>query len=230
MLNHLRQTSSPKNHTIPFDIIRTQNSTIIAMPRLSPLNECNKFSVPAVIALARYLLEAVDFMHTNGVAHRDLKPENVVVDDDGSRLFVIDYGLAARVEGRDHEVYGFVGSDGFVAPEIKMCEKKEKSYYAIPADLWATGNLLEYLSDRCDDPKSPKLKILSSISRSLMDNDPEKRLGATAALDQLNTDSPPTSPDPAAAIAETFERSHAPLESSTRSIPLRRDFSALSYS
>jgi serine/threonine protein kinase len=143
--------------------------------------------VGTIAVLARHLLEAVHFMHANGVVHRDLKPENVVVDDDGSRLFVIDYDLAERVNGRDDVVSGYVGTDGFMAPEVRICKKRGKSYYAIPADLWATGNILEFLLlIICDEPESSALEMLWSISRLLQNDDPEKRPSADEALAMLD--------------------------------------------
>jgi serine/threonine protein kinase len=221
LLEHLHRTSTPDNHTIPFTIVLpAQNGTIIAMPHLDPLNECGSFSVRTTAMLARQLLEAVYFMHTNGVVHRDLKPENVVVDDDELRLFVIDYDLAEQVDGRDHEVSGYVGTDGFMAPEIRQCEKREGAYCAIPADLWAAGNLLEYLLFKCDEPKSSALAMLWSISSLLMNNNPTQRPSAKQALamlDTLSENSIPTS----LAVADASESScAAPAEWLTHPVSL----------
>jgi serine/threonine protein kinase len=193
ILEYLHRTSAPENHTIPFtSVLHTRDGTIIAMPRLKPFSECDSFSVPVrtTFVLARHLLEAACVMHTNGVVHRDLKPENVVVGDDKSQLFVIDYDLAERVDGRDDVVSGYVGTDGFMAPEIRMCKEKDRLYYAIPADLWATGNLPEHLLlIKCDEPESPALETLWSISSLLKNNDPEEQPSADEALTMLDTPS-----------------------------------------
>jgi serine/threonine protein kinase len=223
ILEYLHRTSTHDNHIIPFiSALRTQNGAIIAMPHLKPLNECDSFSVHTTTVLARYLLEAVRFMHTNGVAHRDLKPENVVVNDVGSQLFVIDYDLAERVDGRDHLVYGYVGTDGFMAPEVRENKWEKSAYSALSADLWATGNLLEYLLlTKCDDPKSPALEMLWWIRNMFMNDDPEKRLSADEALTVLNTQSRDTAPTTSHTVADALDGPQAaPMEWSTRPVSL----------
>ena len=154
------------------------------MPHRKPLNECSALSVPIVTDFGRQLVEAVWFMHGQGVAHRDLKPENVVVDLHMHQLSIIDYDLAMFVDGRNEMVHGYVGTEGFTAPEVGD-DWKERYYSPIAADLWATGRVLEFLLSRSDDPKSPKLKLLRSISRRLLDDDPAQRPGADEALDDI---------------------------------------------
>lgn len=194
LLEHLHRTSTHDNHTIPFNVLHTPHCAIIATPHLNTLSECSIFSVHTTVVLARHLLEAVRFVHTNGVVHRDLKPKNVVVNDDESELFVIDYDLAERVDGRDHVVYGYVGTDGFMAPEVRENKRRERSYSAISADLWAAGNLLQYLLVRCDGPESSALQALWSVSSLLMDSDPARRPRADDALAMLGTPTMPPSP------------------------------------
>ena len=151
------------------------------MPYKMPLSECSTLSVSIVVDFGQQLLEAVQFIHEQGVAHRDLKPENVVVDLGERELFIINYGLAMSVDGRDEMVHGYVGTDGFTAPEVGD-DWKERYYSPIAADLWATGKVLEFLLYLSDHPKSPTLTRLLWISKWLLNDDPEKRLGADNAL------------------------------------------------
>jgi len=185
MLRSLHQASASNNHTISFNVIlSTQRNTVIAMPLKEPLSDYNTFSAALAAVFSRQLLEAVQFLHAQGVAHRDLKPANVVVDRNGRKLFIIDYDLARFVKGRHEVVCGFVGTDGFTAPEVR-----DETYYSpIAADIWAAGSLLTFLLARCDDPSSPKLKPIQRISRLLLNHDPAQRPGADEALAMLTRD------------------------------------------
>ncbi|KDQ07335.1 hypothetical protein BOTBODRAFT_90940, partial [Botryobasidium botryosum FD-172 SS1] len=90
------------------------------------------------------LLEGVAFLHAHGVTHCDLKMDNIVVDLDTGRLFIIDYGLAARVNSEDELVSGYVGTDGWTAPEIGEDDEQSvhRKYSAFRADAWACGRVL----------------------------------------------------------------------------------------
>lgn len=46
--------------------------------------------------LIRQVLEAVDYMHDQGVVHRDLKPENLLYysPDEDSKIMISDFGLS----------------------------------------------------------------------------------------------------------------------------------------
>ncbi|MEM9069564.1 MAG: serine/threonine-protein kinase [Myxococcota bacterium] len=51
------------------------------------------------VAIATQLLEALEALHGAGAVHRDIKPDNVIVD--GDRATLIDFGIAAFLDGRD---------------------------------------------------------------------------------------------------------------------------------
>uniref|UniRef100_A0A915ED82 Protein kinase domain-containing protein n=1 Tax=Ditylenchus dipsaci TaxID=166011 RepID=A0A915ED82_9BILA len=54
------------------------------------------------------VLEAVFFMHDNGVVHRDLKPENLLYynQDEESKIMISDFGLSKTEEGLQQRPYG----------------------------------------------------------------------------------------------------------------------------
>ena len=69
----------------------------------------------------------------------DLKSANIVIDTLLERLYIIDYGLAHKVNGPEDTVSRFRGTKQWVAPEIK---DDGYVYSAIHADLWAVGELI----------------------------------------------------------------------------------------
>ncbi|MCJ1412607.1 hypothetical protein MMC19_006704 [Ptychographa xylographoides] len=79
------------------------------------------------------LVNAVEFMHTNGLFHRDIKPENIFLAQDGS-MKLGDFGLSTT------ETWTFeasVGSDRYMAPE--QYDPADIGYSPAHADIWAIG-------------------------------------------------------------------------------------------
>ena len=71
------------------------------------------------IRLATAVLEALDYIHANGVAHRDLKPENIMVDD-SDHIKLIDFGIASDSASRRLTYANFnagLGSPNYISPE-----------------------------------------------------------------------------------------------------------------
>lgn len=65
------------------------------------------------VRLLQQLLQALIYLHRQGVLHRDLKPANVLVQD--GNLYVLDFGLSTHKRA---QVSSSVGSWRYVAPEI----------------------------------------------------------------------------------------------------------------
>ncbi|XP_017465101.1 PREDICTED: calcium/calmodulin-dependent protein kinase type 1 isoform X1 [Rhagoletis zephyria] len=84
--------------------------------------------------LIRQILEAVDYMHEQGVVHRDLKPENLLYysPDDGSKIMISDFGLSKM---EDSGIMATAcGTPGYVAPEV-LAQKP----YGKAVDVWSIG-------------------------------------------------------------------------------------------
>lgn len=84
--------------------------------------------------LIRQILEAVDYMHSQGVVHRDLKPENLLYysPDEESKIMISDFGLSKM---EDSGIMATAcGTPGYVAPEV-LAQKP----YGKAVDVWSIG-------------------------------------------------------------------------------------------
>jgi serine/threonine protein kinase len=69
--------------------------------------------------IAAEVLEALDYIHANGVVHRDLKPENIMVDNN-DRIKLIDFGIASDSASRRLTYANFtaaLGTPNYISPE-----------------------------------------------------------------------------------------------------------------
>uniref|UniRef100_A0A8D8VYJ5 Calcium/calmodulin-dependent protein kinase type 1 n=1 Tax=Cacopsylla melanoneura TaxID=428564 RepID=A0A8D8VYJ5_9HEMI len=84
--------------------------------------------------LIRQVLEAVDYMHEQGVVHRDLKPENLLYysRDEESKIMISDFGLSKMEDSRTMATA--CGTPGYVAPEV-LAQKP----YGKAVDVWSIG-------------------------------------------------------------------------------------------
>ncbi|XP_028332409.1 myosin light chain kinase, smooth muscle-like [Gouania willdenowi] len=86
---------------------------------------------------ARYMqqiLEGMQYVHKQNIIHLDLKPENIVcVDTTGTRIKIIDFGLARELE-EDKPLMVMHGTPEFVAPEVINYEP-----VGLETDMWSIG-------------------------------------------------------------------------------------------
>jgi tRNA A-37 threonylcarbamoyl transferase component Bud32 len=79
------------------------------------------------------ILEAVGYMHSNGIAHRDLKPENLLCGGvDGRQIKVTDFGLSKDF-GKGN-LRTSCGTPDYVAPEVLKGQTYDNS-----VDIWSIG-------------------------------------------------------------------------------------------
>jgi len=81
------------------------------------------------------------YCHTQMVIYRDLKPENVLIDADG-HIRLIDMGLAARITKKTPTRRSRVGTDCYMAPEVRWA-KERRQPYGLTCD-WYTVGVLTY--------------------------------------------------------------------------------------
>ena len=87
------------------------------------------------LSFMEQLVDAVSYLHSQGVVHRDLKPENILVDED-LKLVVSDFGFATRTN--IDQLCTFKGTGTYMAPEIR----EGKVYDGRQTDIFSLGVIL----------------------------------------------------------------------------------------
>jgi serine/threonine protein kinase len=70
------------------------------------------------IRIAIGVLDALEYIHANGVVHRDLKPENIMVDANDN-IKLIDFGIASDSAARRLTYANFtatLGTPNYISP------------------------------------------------------------------------------------------------------------------
>ena len=83
---------------------------------------------------------ALDYAHRQGVVHRDIKPENVLIEADGGRAMLTDFGVARALSGGDGRMTGtgfVVGSPRYMSPEQAAGERETDGR----SDIYSLGLL-----------------------------------------------------------------------------------------
>ena len=98
------------------------------------------------IRIAMGILDALDYIHNNGVVHRDLKPENIMVDEEDN-IKLIDFGIASDSAARRLTYANFtatLGTPDYISPEQVKGKRGDGR-----SDIYAVGVILyEMLSGK----------------------------------------------------------------------------------
>jgi serine/threonine-protein kinase len=98
------------------------------------------------IRIAIGVLEALEYIHSNGVVHRDLKPENIMVDEEDN-IKLIDFGIAGDSTARRLTYANFtatLGTPDYISPEQVKGKRGDGR-----SDIYALGVILyEMLSGK----------------------------------------------------------------------------------
>jgi serine/threonine-protein kinase len=98
------------------------------------------------IRIALEVLDALEYIHANGVVHRDLKPENIMVDVD-DKIKLIDFGIAGDSAAKRLTYANFtaaIGTPNYISPEQVRGKRGDGR-----SDLYSMGVILyEMLSGK----------------------------------------------------------------------------------
>jgi serine/threonine-protein kinase len=82
------------------------------------LDDSRRLSPQQVAALVDRIGPALDRAHAQGVVHRDVKPSNILLeDDDPTRAWLADFGIAATARTVGRYTTGTLGTAAYMAPE-----------------------------------------------------------------------------------------------------------------
>ena len=129
--NILRDISHPNIITLEKVICCTYNiyifqELITGGDLLSYIDQKGALHEAQAAVIARQILTAVEYLHTNGIVHRDIKPENILMTSwrDGARVVLTDFGQSRTIEdakaAAKHSAIArmqtVVGTYGYTAP------------------------------------------------------------------------------------------------------------------
>jgi serine/threonine-protein kinase len=108
--------------------------------------EAGKLPPERAIKITLGILQALEYIHKNGVVHRDLKPENIMLGPNGE-IKLIDFGIASQAGAKRLTYAGFtqaLGSPDYISPEQVKGKRGDAR-----SDLYAVGVMLyEMLSGK----------------------------------------------------------------------------------
>lgn len=104
---------------------------------LDSLIERNFFSVEESLKVFESIVEAIKYVHANGIIHRDIKTENVKLSSAGVPK-LLDFGIAKDPKSQTlTQVGGVVGTPNYLAPEQLDGDRATEQ-----TDIWSLGVLL----------------------------------------------------------------------------------------
>ncbi|KAL0477104.1 serine/threonine-protein kinase TIO [Acrasis kona] len=100
------------------------------------LEDDKKLPEEQVANIAKQLVRALQYLHSNRIVHRDMKPQNILIGADGA-IKLCDFGFARAMSCNTMVLTSIKGTPLYMAPEL-MQEKP----YNRTADLWSLGVIL----------------------------------------------------------------------------------------
>ncbi|XP_010779025.1 serine/threonine-protein kinase PAK 4 [Notothenia coriiceps] len=158
-----------------------------------------RLSEEQIATVCEAVLQALAYLHSQGVIHRDIKSDSILLTLDG-RVKLSDFGFCAQISKDIPKRKSLVGTPYWMAPEVIS-----KSPYGTEVDIWSMGIMVVEMVDgeppyfsetpvaamkRLRDELAPTVRNFNQISPVLKDfldrmltRDPLERASATDLLE-----------------------------------------------
>lgn len=130
----LLRTIGGEEHSRPYMVMEWCEGRLLRQI----LNE-GRIPPDRALRIAVRILEALEYIHANGVVHRDLKPENIMVDA-SDNIKIIDFGIASDSASRRLTYANFtptLGTPDYISPELVRGKRGDGR-----SDVYAVGVML----------------------------------------------------------------------------------------
>ncbi|XP_072545847.1 serine/threonine-protein kinase PAK 6 [Salminus brasiliensis] len=158
-----------------------------------------RLSEEQIATVCEAVLQALAYLHSQGVIHRDIKSDSILLSLDG-RIKLSDFGFCAQISKDIPKRKSLVGTPYWMAPEVIS-----KSPYGTEVDVWSMGIMVVEMVDgeppyfsetpvaamkRLRDEPAPTIRNIQQVSPVLKDfldrmltRDPMERASATDLLE-----------------------------------------------
>ncbi|XP_066529566.1 serine/threonine-protein kinase PAK 6 [Hoplias malabaricus] len=158
-----------------------------------------RLSEEQIATVCEAVLQALAYLHSQGVIHRDIKSDSILLSLDG-RIKLSDFGFCAQISKDIPKRKSLVGTPYWMAPEVIS-----KSPYGTEVDVWSMGIMVVEMVDgeppyfsetpvaamkRLRDEPAPTIRNVQQVSPVLKDfldrmltRDPLERASATDLLE-----------------------------------------------
>lgn len=96
-------------------------------------NEKRKSNIATIV---NDICNAINYIHSKGIAHRDIKPDNIMINPITLDIRIIDFGLSCNSDTIDEKVGG---TPGYVDPKSMLTSYEYSINNLIKSDLWSLG-------------------------------------------------------------------------------------------
>ncbi|KAH9004373.1 kinase-like domain-containing protein [Lactarius hatsudake] len=132
------------------EMIESSVDTFVVFPKLGSVFEALQFGgrplCGRLVDMSRDLARGLIFLHNNNIAHLDINPSNLGFTDK-YHLQIFDFDISVQVNGEDEQIDDYLGTEGWMAPEIGTRDGPRQPYSPIRADKYSCGRVFRVFAD-----------------------------------------------------------------------------------